>query len=123
MEEEHKGFALIPRLSQGDFPPIKLKEERSPFTVPLDDFERLSFNEWRALALKVRELFKGEVDKVFKEDPTVEFVVICDGKIIYTTDDLVNVYGDKLKDLMKSKGKPCYVFARPLLTEEAQGIR
>lgn len=86
-----------------------------PFNIPLDEFDRLPFDEWKTLANRAYELCVDEIKKAFKE---AEFVVVCDWNVVLTTNDPPKVSGEEIVKFAKKLGKPCYTFSRPLIIEE-----
>lgn len=87
-----------------------------PFDISLNEFKKLSFDEWRSHANRAHELCRKKVEEALKK---AEFVVVCDGKVILTTNDRRKVSGEELTNLMEKLKKPCYVFSRPLIIEES----
>lgn len=94
-----------------------------PFALPLEEFRSVSFEEHEDLAIMAYEFCKGEIEKTFAENPEVIELVICDGKVIHTSNNRGGITKEMMEQLMEEKKKPCYIFARPFDVEETPWIQ
>lgn len=94
----------------------------NPFSLSLGEFEKLSFDEYTHMAERAYELCKEKVKGAFR-DHDVHHVVICNGEVVYKSDNIAGVVSHVIKDLMMKMGGPCYVFSREDMVEEARWTR
>ena len=92
---------------------------RSPFDIPLEELATLTLGEQEELLKRAYELSKQAIMRAFSENPDVVEVVVCDGQVIYMARELGEIDMELLEELMSQYGKPCYVFGRPEMVEEA----
>ena len=86
-----------------------------PFNIPLEEFNQLTFDEWKEYADRAYELCRREIRESFEE---AEYVVVCNRRVILATNNPSKVSGQEISRLMEKYGKPCYTFSRPLAIEE-----
>lgn len=94
----------------------------NPFDIPLNNFKKLSFSDYISLSEKAYRLCREEIRKFFKAS-NLHHVVICNGKVIYSSSNLLGIDRKTVENLMKEIGKPCYVFSREDMVEEASWIK
>lgn len=93
-----------------------------PFGMPIDKFVKLGLNEYVSLSASVYELCRSVLKKAFR-DKDVHHVVICDGRIVYTSSDVTGIPREEIQGVMERHGKPCYIFSREDLVEEVAWSR
>ncbi len=93
-----------------------------PFNIPLEDFKRLSLDEYASLLEKAYWMCREKVEKIFEKE-NVHHVVVCDGNVIYRSSDVDGIPGEVVNNLMMEMGKPCYVFSREDMVEEVSWIK
>jgi len=94
-----------------------------PFALRLEEFRSVSFEEHGDLAEMAYQFCKAEIEKTFAENPQVLELVICDGKVIHTSNERGGITKEIIEKIMEEKKKPCYIFARPFEIEESPWIQ
>lgn len=86
-----------------------------PFSIPVERFRNASLDEVLKLRSMAYELCREEIERAF-EDPEVLEVLVCDGRVVMKSKEPITA--KEIMGKMEELGKPCYVFAREILTEE-----
>ena len=100
---------------------VLIEKFEDPFNVPLEEFRRLPLDEYAPLAEKAYRMCREKVEKLFEKED-VHHVVVCDGNIVYASSEVDGIPGEVVNNLMMERGKPCYVFSRKDMVEEASWI-
>ncbi len=101
---------------------VLVEKIEDPFNIPLERSRRLSLDEYMPLAEKAYRMCREKVEKLFEKE-NVHHIVVCDGDVIYTSSDVDGILGEVVNNLMMKRGKPCYVFSREDMVEEASWIK
>jgi len=101
---------------------VLIEKGLDPFNIPLKEFENLSLDEYVSLSEKAHELCKGKIKEAFK-DGNVHHIVICEGEIVYRSSNIAGIPSHMIKNLMIKLNKPCYIFSKEDMVEEAQWIK
>lgn len=84
-------------------------DTKDPFSLSFLEYSQLTDNETLELHEEVYRLSLQDIEDAWKRGKRQ--VVICDGKIVYETEDLEDIPNDKIMELAKKHDKACYVFS------------
>ena len=89
----------------------------NPFDIPLNEFLSMDVERVRELHMEVYRRCREVIEDAFRRG--MRQVVICDGKIVYETRDLIDIPPEKIRELIERHKKPCYVFVAEDFVEES----
>lgn len=101
----------VPKLKQAD-----------PFEVSLDWVRSLDQEEYGILLDRLQELYGDWLKERLKETDS-QAIVVCDHRVIHTSQDRYSPSDEELEGMEKKLGRPCYVImGEPLIEELAHPI-
>jgi len=90
-----------------------------PFEVPLNVFKYLDIDEIDTLYQLLHEKYGEWIREKLKENKA-QFIVVCDQKVVLTSNDPYGPPAEKVKELAEQSGKACYTVGGELPVEEAE---
>jgi len=95
-------------------------KEVDPFSVPLDVVRAFNEEEY-SLLLDRLEALHGDWIKEKLAETGAQSIVICDGQVVYTSEDRYEPSDEDLEKMEEKVGKPCYVvMGEPPIEEYAR---
>lgn len=91
-----------------------------PFDAPLEVVHQLRGEEYGMLLDRLDELHGDWIKKKLMETGA-QSIVVCDHKVIFTSQNRYEPSDEELLKMEKQIGKPCYVIAGEPLIEERSG--
>lgn len=96
-----------------------------PFKIPLDKYRSLINNDEysnlvnRVITKRLDELYGSWIKKKLKETGT-QSIVVCDGKVIYSSKNRYEPSDKELNEMEEKMAKPCYIITgEPLIEEQS----
>lgn len=92
-----------------------------PFSVSLSAFLRMSAGMTRKLQAQVGATYAKLLKKEWGDG--VKQLVICDGEVVYRTNDEEEILSETIDEEARNHDKPCYAFAAPAVIEESAWLQ
>ena len=89
----------------------------NPFTISLEKYRRLSYEQIVSLQKEVRRLCSKTIEDAWKSGKRQ--IVIADNTIIFQTEEIEDIPNEKIHALAEEHKKPCYTFTAPDSVEES----
>ena len=88
-----------------------------PFDVPLNVFKHLDIDQIDALYQLLHEKYGDWIKERLKES-NAQFIVVCDQKVVLTSNDPYGPPAEKVKELANQLGRACYTVGGEVPVEE-----
>ena len=95
-------------------------ENIDPFEIPLDYYKSLNSDEDWFLTNRLFALYGSWIQSKF-EEYSAESLVLCNQKVVFASKNRYEPTDERIANLEKKMGKPCYVVTREPLIEEMVG--
>ena len=93
-----------------------------PFALTQEAYLALTDDEQWVITQMLHERYAAALQQQFEKNGTA-LLVICDGRVIYSSNDRYDFYADEVvAHTEQERNKPCFIFTSPPLIEEKQSF-
>ncbi len=92
--------------------------EKFAFNISPEAFEKLDPEQQIFLAKVLYDSKKSEIEAIFRSEPSIQEIAVCDGEIILKSTEIGGISEKEMEKIVRREGKVCYIFTRPALVEE-----